>query len=90
MALPATDEYCLANYNILEVFSFSSRDVGCDPMLDLIYKLLSGIVVNSRKTSKTTSVQLNPSVFFFLFSSSPSICFLFLVLVFFPVGKTRK
>lgn len=53
-------------------------------MLAIIYKLISGIVVNSRKTSITTSVHLNSSVFFF------PIFFFFRFLIFFPMGKRRK
>lgn len=55
-------------------------------MLAIIYKLISGIVLNSRKTSITTSVHLNSSVFFF-----PSYLFFCLgVLIFFSYGKDKK
>lgn len=59
----------------------SSCDVGCNSMLAIIYKLIYGTVVNSRKTNKTKSVQLNFSVF------SPLFIF---CLIFFSCGKDMK
>lgn len=54
-------------------------------MLAIIYKLLSGIVVHSRKTNKTASVQLNLSVFFFFLFIFGCLGFNF-----FPCGKDKK
>lgn len=46
---------------------FSSHEVHCDPMLAIINKLISGTTINSRKTNKTTNLELILRHFSFLF-----------------------